>query len=355
MCNVSCSNKSYDCVNSDLKIKKIIDVSSKTLITRTNFDYKLLDKLNKNLINFIYTSNKINTRFIAVDGSICYIPLVYSNNGYHLSQNKSCCKVLISGLVDVDTKIPINYGINKSMNERNALVDQFKFLNKSDVLVLDRGYYSIDMLGDIYNNKLNAIFRLRSDLSILKNFGIKNDIITEIKLKNKSIKFRLIRFTIGNQYYYIGTTLIDKKQYNIDFFKIKYHQRWNIETNFRHLKYDLHCDQTNVKCENKFKLNILSSQFIFILATYFEYKLRNNIKIDTKINTKNTLKIMYETILYNLLYNKPTVTTINTLIDIFKIIIKFVTKIIQDRVYDRVRKRPMGKWTSSGGTSGNNR
>ena len=65
---------------------------------------------------------------------------------FNLSKNNHYCTALISTLFDVTLGIPINYYLSKNTCERSALRHQFKYLNKSDILIMDRGYYSIKLL-----------------------------------------------------------------------------------------------------------------------------------------------------------------------------------------------------------------
>ena len=60
------------------------------------------------------------------------------NNDLKLSANKNYSTALVSSLYDIKINMPINYGIFKSFNEREALNEQFEYFKENDVAIMDR-------------------------------------------------------------------------------------------------------------------------------------------------------------------------------------------------------------------------
>lgn len=82
-------------------------------------------------------------RFLAVDGSDVSLPVEFVGLGCPKSTNGHYATAKISGLYDVNMKIPINFYLFTHGNERKALLEQIKlFVRPGDVIICDRGYYS---------------------------------------------------------------------------------------------------------------------------------------------------------------------------------------------------------------------
>lgn len=153
-------------------------------------------------------------------------------------------------------KTPINYTIFKNKNERIALETQSVYLKFGDILIMDRGYYSIKLLAFLTKLGIKVIFRLPQNLNIVKYFinnPKKMTYTTTINSDNLKIKFRIIKYIIKDELYYLGTTIYGG---NIDHFKHLYWDRWEIETHFRHSKYDLSLKELKATNENSIRQDV---------------------------------------------------------------------------------------------------
>jgi len=109
----------------------------------------LIHQINNDLIELSYThhgNRKKFNRIIAVDSSWINVNKDLLKDGFILSKNKSYCKCRIGSLFDVETRTPINYLLSVSSNEREILIEQLKYINEGDILIMDRGYYSKKLL-----------------------------------------------------------------------------------------------------------------------------------------------------------------------------------------------------------------
>lgn len=345
------NNYSYDTINSLLKSKEILNVSKTAIIKRknnTNVDH--IHSINSFILNTIYEKN--SPRRIAVDGSKVNLSRFLKENdekdngGFKLSKNKNYTTALVSSLFDIDKEIPINYGVYNSFNEREALVSQLKYCKKQDILIMDRGYYSHSLLCNLLNLKLNVVFRVKSNYNFVKEFNKlnKKDATINYKLDNtKTIKMRVINYTINTKTYYLLTNLINSNKYNFDYFKDIYKKRWKVETNFRHSKYNISMNNIKIKRIQHASNIIAHNVFIQLIEGY----IRDVIKFDKekyKINKKNSTYLSINEILYLLLYKKMTKKIINRIIKLLDIIKTTFIYVQEGRHYSRIRKKPASKW-----------
>jgi hypothetical protein len=180
-------------------------------------------------INHNYYNNNHNNydysdlRFLACDGTILYFNKCLEIYKFKLSNNNNCCKSIANGLYDIDKKCIVSLDLNKNNSEREEFKRQINSLNNNDVIIFDRGYYSLNLLCKLHEYNVGFIFRLKGNLKIVTNL-LTNDEIINIKYNNKNIKMRIIKYKINNKNYYIGTSILDNA-YDINFFKTKYNDR----------------------------------------------------------------------------------------------------------------------------------
>jgi hypothetical protein len=345
---------SFDSVNSYLKIKNILDVSQVALIKRkNNLNSEYFNDLNNNLLGYIYSDD--DKKILAMDGTYIVILLSLSKENIKVSRNGNYCIALISTIMDIEKEIPINYSLFKNLNEREALIYQLKYLNPGDTLIMDRGYFSNEILMLLINNNINCIFRLKKNLNILGeliNIEEENEITIDVLNDKNTIKFRIIKYYIENKYYYLGTTIYNK---DISYFKYLYWKRWKIEINFRYSKYNLSLKTLKSKTFNGIKQDVLIIHFIFIICSSFQYLLQKEIKTNYKINTTLCLKIFINEVLYLFLYKSSTDKLINEILRILNIVKESPILIQTNRVYKRVKKRPSTKWCQYGNKYLNNK
>jgi Transposase DDE domain len=339
------NNQSYNIINTQLKINNILNVSKNALVKqKNNLEYNHIDTLNNDLLNYIYESN--NPRIIAVDGTYITLLKKFEKYGFTTSKNDDYCIALLSTIFDISMEMPINYFLLKNKNERAGLINQLEYLKKNDIVIMDRGYFSYDLLYTLTQKKIRVIFRLRHNMIILNELHTRNEHIVNIDYDDDTIiPLRVVKYTIDGNLYYLGTTIYNR---SINYLKNLYWKRWKIETHFRYSKYNLSLKQLDSKSENTLRQDICLHNFIFIISSYFQYLLQFNIRDDYKINTTNHLYVVINNLLYILLYNnngKKTITEIN---EILNIVEQSVIPIRENITHDRIKKRPSSKWCRIG-------
>lgn len=148
----------YSVIMNDLVAGKEFDVTKSSIIQkRSKCDNTYFKQINDYMANFIYKD--VQHRLLAADSTILYGPAKLKSEGVGFCQNGKCCKLLLGGLFDVNTKIAINYMIGNK-NERALLKQQMCILKLGDIVLHDRGYYSMELLYLYHISKADAIFRM---------------------------------------------------------------------------------------------------------------------------------------------------------------------------------------------------
>jgi hypothetical protein len=349
--NSICS--SYETANSRLKYKNILNISTQALHKFIlNMDNTHFLKFNNRIIDYYY-SEHTEIRYIAVDGSQINLDqnLVYDK--FQLSNNQGYCSALVSSLYDVSNNIPINLHMSKNFDERNALVNQLNFLHKNDVLIMDRGYFSFDLLETLSDKGIDVIFRLKENLTLVKELKDNNDVLLDVPLKNKIIKLRLVKYIIDDKEFYLATTLFYA---TLLFLQNMYWKRWDVETSFRTEKYTLSLGNIKSQCENTVKHDLFCHQFILLINAIINKIIIDVVNIDTtkfKINQTFSIHWITTKIIYLLFYRNMNKKTTVKIITILTLISMTLVKIIANRHYDRIRKKPSTKWNVHGNRYGN--
>ena len=342
------NNLSYQDVASKINlnfIKQNINTTiSKTAFIdkRNNISNEYFLNINDSFIEYIYKNDK-TPRIFGVDGSFLNLFKNFNKFGFsYASSNENYCQGIISCLYDINNKIPINYFLIKTRNEREAFRNQIKYLRSGDIVIFDRGYYSYDIVEKLEIIDVNYIFRLKSSKKEVK-FMKKNNIIDHSFI-NKNINNRIINYRVDNSEdeYYILTNL----SYSIDELKNLYWKRWKVVIHFKESKYNLSLKTINLKTENSLLQEIYIHNLIFILYYYFKFDIENPLlKSKYKINNKTGIKIFSENIIYLLIYNKITNKCFEKISRILNIIELNIVYIQQNKKkYERKRLKPYGKW-----------
>ncbi len=254
---------------------------------RAKLDETIFKVLNKRIIsayeeetNRLYRLN--NQRIFAVDGSKINLPHELIKDGYKTpSDNAYYPQGLVSCLYQLKSKIPYDFDLVKHGDERKCALLHLTSLKETDIVVYDRGYFSYAIL--YYHIKLGVypVFRLQKNTyKEIEEFRTSNqvdqiitlnpskDTTRDIKKKFPDItvvplKLRLIKYTIAETTYCIGTTLTDK-QYETDMFKDIYHSRWGVEELYKVSKEFIIVDDFHGKSERGVKQELFAH---FVLIT----------------------------------------------------------------------------------------
>ena len=321
-------------------------------------------------------------RIFAVDGSKINLPRKLLSEDFELpSKNASYPQGLLSCLYQLKSQIPFDFDFVSHRNERTCAQNHLKVLEKDDVVVYDRGYFSYAMLNRHHNLKIHAIFRLQQNsYTVIRDFLSSDDtdiVVTidppvnsrrAIKSKNPNlviipIQMRLLKYQIGENVYCLGTTLIDQKKYcNIQDFIEAYHSRWGIEELYKISKRIFNIEDFHAKSKRGVNQEIFAHFVLITMNRIFanqadvdlNYSDKSAINITThenqgsetcsykiKTNFKNCIHVFSRSLEELLLLERKINTVINRA---YQFIIGRNQKIRPDRSYVRKSMKPESKW-----------
>ena len=363
--------------NINFKNNKLIDRTTyhkKDLKINVSFYYDLFDKIKKNY-NDLFNKNISNYDIIAVDGT--YNNTNIKNIKGYLETN------LNMGYYNVTKNIPIDITYCGEENKNREILQLKKYINsnklKNVILVLDRAYFSYDLINFLDDQNLKYVIRVKNNCLMLNKNNDKNNKIND-KINNKNIRFityKADREVIKKDKNNINTKLKEKlecnivtnlclNEYNNEDIKNIYLSRWDIEVFFKFIKYNFkfsRLDEHNNKNTKNEYIKMYYSMLIIIYISMMVNKINNDyikktepklkLKSKSKLKTKNKYnKKTNKSLLLNGVYlilekiiNNKLET--NDLININKNFIKKVNIII-DISNERKSKTPHSKWYIQG-------
>ena len=264
----------------------------------------------KNLLDKIMNKNLNLYNVIAVDGT-------YSNTNLHNEHKLETC--LNMGYFDCTNQIPIDLEI-KGTEYNNKEIESFiNYINKNKldinnlILVLDRAYYSYDLINFLDSKKLNYVIRIKNN-----SIGINNKNKANDKLINKNTRIINYKSIINinkkdknNNIVKLEQTLIcnlitnlNKDKFNDDKIKNLYLQRWDIEVFFKLLKSNFkfgllreHNKKTLEQYKKKYLIILINLHLIRLIEFVYSkhqtknYKNKSKNKHQYNFNNNNSLLI----------------------------------------------------------------
>lgn len=328
-----------------------------------NISVQVYEKLLKEIINLYETEysfkNIINKsgpyKYIAVDGT-------YTNNRNHK-------EVLNLGFYDITKNIPIelisynnkkNGEVKQTINYISNNIDKF---NKNTVFVMDRCYYSYELLNFLCENQFNFIIRMKGNGNTFNKNKINDKFKNEINVIKHDYEFKKI-ILVGKGKKDSKKAIINTKNNTVFVTNIKcnnelskkqiiemYKLRWNIETYFKYVKNNFKFQHSNEKEKsNSLRKNYCCDMIITYLTKIIElhYWNINKKNIKNKKEKTCTRKLNYTLLttgifnhLLNYIFNKSLTN------DKFKNFCNIYCKIIineKDRSFPRHSKTPFSKW-----------
>ena len=149
-------------------------------------DITLLDNMSNDLLKIfddVHWNNKRHEGNVYdVDGSDIILNKTLAKDGFKLSRSGDYCKAKLSSIYDINNKTPINYYLLESLNERDILIKQLDFVKKGDTLIMDGGYYSVNLVNIFIDRGINFIFRMACSNLYSKNYKGNNNIFNKVSV-----------------------------------------------------------------------------------------------------------------------------------------------------------------------------
>lgn len=258
--------------------KKLDENVFKTLNTEIIREYSTQQE------NFLWKAHRV----FAVDGSKINLPKQLLNFSYQTpSDNAHYPQGIVSCLYQLRSKIPVDFELSPNFDERKLALSHLETLQENDIVVYDRGYFSYTMLHAHHKKRIHAVFRLaKSSIKIIDEFMLSADterLITidpnaqskkDIMKKHSHIdviplQLRLIKYTINDVIYTIGTTLLNEERYQADEFPDIYHSRWGIEELYKISKSLIDVEDFHGQTERGVKQELFAHFVIITLCRIF--------------------------------------------------------------------------------------
>lgn len=314
-------------------------------------------------------------RIFAVDGSKMNLPRQLISAGFRVPSNTAHYpQGLVSCLYQLHAKIPWDFDLADHEDERKCALSHLKTLSKDDVVVYDRGYFSYGLLFHHVKTGIHALFRLsQSTCKPIKDFIQSNqtDTIVTLYPNEKSqrrisesypgiefepLKLRLIKYTISDTTYFLGTTLLDPR-YDADSFSDAYHARWGIEELYKVSKQIIGVEEFHAKTLRGVKQELYAHFVLITMNRIFANhtddprsrkaldEIENSIGEPTsiaRVNFKNCINAFVRNMEALLLQTAGTLK--QTAGALIARISRHRQKPRPDRNYPRISMKPIGKW-----------
>jgi len=305
----------------------------------------------------------------AVDGSKINLPRPLLKQGYRTPSDKAHYpQGLLSCLYQLKSKIPVDFDLVSHGDERRLAQAHLAVLSANDVVVYDRGYFSYALLEEHLKRGIHPVFRLRTKANKVVDAFIAStavDQVVEIPASQKiradrkkqepdasckTIRLRLLKYTVAGTTYLLGTTLLDQQRYPIKELSALYHSRWGIEELYKVSKQLMAIEEFHGQSERGVKQELFA-HFILITLTrifsnhseaYFNSQGTSHQEQETKANFKNALVTVARNIEGLLLRQAELVS--QTVHQIVTSIFTCRQKVRPNRSYDRRSRKPIGKW-----------
>lgn len=314
-------------------------------------------------------------RLFAIDGSKINLPKELLKEGYNKpSENMYYPIGLMSCMYQLKSKIPYDFGLVHHNDERLIALEHLQCLHENDLVIYDRGYFSYAFLYAHYKKKLHAVFRLSSSsYKIIKDFMDSNDderLISinpaskeqkEILKKYPDVEFiplqlRLIRYTLNDVDYFLGSTLLDAQIYQRQELAELYHARWGVEELYKISKSLIDVEDFHAKTERGVKQELFAHFVMITLSRIFANYTDDILLLKQgprkqgdqslmQVNFKNCLTTIARNlealVLRQAEYVKDAVSSI------ISSIVTCYQKVRPNRSFDRVSHKVPKKWRSN--------
>ncbi|MEA3315483.1 MAG: IS4 family transposase, partial [Campylobacterota bacterium] len=300
---------------------------------REKLNYTAFSELANDVRDITYQDNEYQTykgfRVLAIDGSMVTLPnrkeiekeFCPTNviNQYK-DKSKTIVQARISILYDVLNRISIDSIISDSKTHEIEIAknNHFKFLEKNDLVIMDRGYPSYELFA-LISKQYNSNFLIRmkkgwyKDIQFLfdKNSKVKDTIITlspttkklhkEIANQNLplQIQVRFVQVILDDgEVEVLATSVLDSNILATDDFKELYFKRWGIETLYEIIKNRLSLENFTGLSVLSIKQDFYATIFISNLETLITQSANEKLsnKKDTKFEQKVNRSISFNTV-----------------------------------------------------------
>ncbi|CAM9400583.1 unnamed protein product, partial [Sphacelaria rigidula] len=245
-------------------------------------------------------------RVFAVDGSKVHVHPSFIGAGYKTRTNDKPVPrpakrplVMLSSMVDVNSRACVDFELTKHFNERRAAASMLRSVRKADTLVFDRGYYSKALLRSVNDSRAFGVKRVEIN-AFRGTRSFFNSWKTEATCLIPGVKARLLKYFINGKTY---VCLTDDPSLSRKDVKAMYATRWRVEESFKRLKSNIKLEKAHARTPAlyiqeveatvlldtitlRLQRKIKEPSYIYTLDTYVTHILRNVKIVSTKSHSK---------------------------------------------------------------------
>lgn len=220
-------------------------------------------------------------RVCAIDGTKLNLPYnkaskeefgIQPNTGETIQALASCLYDTLNGII-LDACIE-PYDASERELAKTHLDCLYKIKTAKELIILDRGYPSSELIENIEENKINYLMRANDTFmkGIKKKVTSDDCIVSHTFVNNKiSLKIRVVTIHLkdskNNEISEILITNIFKKDFTTEDFKQLYHLRWGIETKYDDIKNKLEIESFSGTSPLAIRQDFFATMFLNNLAT----------------------------------------------------------------------------------------
>jgi hypothetical protein len=333
-----------------------------------------------------YESDWNGKRVFGIDGCRYTLPRELMEAGYSFYNAKKAYYPigLCSCLYNLQTGITHDFELIAHKNERACAGTHLRRLQKNDIVVFDRGYFSYLLLHQYCEEKVDCVFRLQNgrinrDVQNFVNSHETDRVIryrpsgptkSEIKkqghiIECKPISLRLIKTIISGSMVIYATTLLSETYSPRSIIDL-YYSRWGIEELYKISKRSLEIESFHSKTERGVKQELFANfvwinivRFFDISSAHYKTSKKETPFSDNdtyyrqlfcfkkeKLNFKNCLSVAGHFLEELMAFTSHKFTT-----HILPMILHSITRIRQkirpNRHFKRCSHQPISKWINN--------
>lgn len=305
-------------------------------------------------------------RLLAIDGSTLMLENSNELKAFYGASTPSKGDVFarISMLFDVLNGFIVDAGIEPfSTGERRMAISHVGKLSKlgctKNIIIMDRGYWSPELISSICENDGKFLMRVASNVSKAITGNPNNSGFFTLKYNSKSYKLRFYKFVLDSGEVEYLVTNVDSCEISDENLAELYFMRWGIETKYKEVKVYLQMENFTGKTVLSVLQDFYATVFLSNMVAFAKLQSDENIaqsckdknlKYQYKTNTNITIGILKDRLILAIM-EKNAIKRLALIRKIFKAISKNTTPIKPNRSAPRkqssikYRKRTVTKST----------
>ncbi len=293
-------------------------------------------------------------RAFAVDGSKLNLPRELVREGYAPpSPQAHYPQGLLSCLYQIRRRLPCDFALLPHLDERRAARRHLAALGRGDLVVYDRGYYSLALLQAHNERRVEAVFRLKRNASRqVCDFvaaGSCDEVVTMGPAGTAPLRLRLVKYAVHETPYVLGTTLLDAQLYPLADLAALYHGRWSVEELYKISKELLQLEGFHGRSEQAVQQELYAHFTLIAMARlfashnerHFESRDEEADRAPLRANFNQSLGAVERELEGLLLQAPPLRDTLNRVLEHGA---RSPQRERPDRSYPRRSRRPSTKW-----------